>query len=45
MRGTWRLKCERGAIDVTIWLAPTIPAAVQVLRLVSVPEEHPSGDS
>lgn len=37
MRGTWRLTCERGAIDVTIWLAPTVPPAVQMLRLVSVP--------
>jgi CubicO group peptidase (beta-lactamase class C family) len=45
MRGTWRLKCERGAIDVTLWLAPTMPPAVQVLRLVSVPEMNPSGDS
>ncbi len=40
MRGTWRMICERGAIDVTIWLAPTVPASVQVLRLVSVPASH-----
>jgi len=45
MRGTWRLQCERGAIDVTIWLAPTIPPAVQVLRLVSVPDHDSAGDA
>jgi CubicO group peptidase (beta-lactamase class C family) len=45
MRGTWRLECERGAIDVTIWLAPTAPPAVQVLRLVSVPDEDSAGDA
>jgi len=45
MRGTWRLKCERGAIDVTIWLAPTVPPAVQVLRLASVAAEDTAGDT
>jgi CubicO group peptidase (beta-lactamase class C family) len=45
MRGTWRLNCERGAIDVTIWLAPTVPAAVQLLRLASVPDQQVPGDS
>jgi CubicO group peptidase (beta-lactamase class C family) len=45
MRGTWRLKCERGAIDATIWLAPTIPPGVQVLRLVSVADEDSAGDA
>ncbi|MGH7643056.1 MAG: serine hydrolase domain-containing protein [Candidatus Dormibacteria bacterium] len=41
MRGTWRLICERGAIDVTLWLAPTLPATVQVLRLKSLPNWAP----
>ncbi|MGA8427611.1 MAG: serine hydrolase domain-containing protein [Candidatus Dormiibacterota bacterium] len=45
MRGTWRLNCERGAIDLTIWLAPTSPPAVQVLRVVSVSAEETPGGS
>jgi CubicO group peptidase (beta-lactamase class C family) len=45
MRGTWRLKCQRGAIDVTIWLAPSVPAGVQVLRLVPVPDQDPAVDA
>ncbi|HEY6538577.1 MAG TPA: serine hydrolase domain-containing protein [Candidatus Dormibacteraeota bacterium] len=36
MRGTWRLRCANGAVEVTIWLAPTVPPSVQVLRLTSV---------
>jgi hypothetical protein len=34
LRGRWRMRCERGAIDVAITLAPTIPPGVQYLDVV-----------
>jgi CubicO group peptidase (beta-lactamase class C family) len=37
MRGSWRLKCENGALDATIWLAPMMPPRIQVLSLSPVP--------
>lgn len=33
LRGTWRLSCERGDLDVAITLAPTMPPAVQYLEV------------
>ncbi len=32
LRGKFRLTCERGAIDVTFTLAPTMPPSLQALR-------------
>ena len=33
LRGTWLLDCERGDLDVSITLAPTIPPTVQYLEV------------
>lgn len=41
LRGRWRMKCERGWLDVAITLAPTMPPRVQYLRVQSV---IPPGD-
>lgn len=41
LRGRWRMKCERGWLDVAITLAPTMPPRVQSLRVQSV---IPPGD-
>ncbi|MEJ7812956.1 MAG: serine hydrolase domain-containing protein [Gemmatimonadaceae bacterium] len=40
LRGQWLMPCERGALRVTITLAPTMPPAVQYLEVTPVP---PSG--
>jgi hypothetical protein len=32
LRGKFRLTCERGAVDVTFTLAPTMPVSLQALR-------------
>ncbi len=37
LRGSWRMHCERGTLEATVWLAPTPERGVQVLRLVAVP--------
>jgi hypothetical protein len=31
LRGTWRLMCERGTVDVTVALSPVVPPRVQTL--------------
>ena len=36
LRGTWRMTCERGWLNVGITLAPTEPPRVQFLRVQSV---------
>jgi hypothetical protein len=36
LRGTWRMPCERGWLNVTITLAPTMPPRVQLMRVDSV---------
>jgi hypothetical protein len=36
LRGTWRMPCERGWVDVAITLAPTMPPRVQYLRAQGV---------
>jgi hypothetical protein len=33
LRGRWAMKCDRGALEVAITLAPTIPPRVQYLQL------------
>lgn len=34
LRGTWTLACERGSLDVSITLAPTLPPTVQYLEVM-----------
>lgn len=36
LRGTWRMPCNRGWLDVAITLAPTMPPRVQLMRVESV---------
>jgi uncharacterized protein YicC (UPF0701 family) len=33
LRGTWTMKCERGDLDVSMTLAPTMPPTVQFLEV------------
>lgn len=41
LRGQWTMPCERGALRVSITLAPTMPPAVQYLEVTPVaPGEH-----
>ncbi len=35
LRGRWRMACERGFLEVSIWLAPTQPPKVQVWEITS----------
>lgn len=41
LRGRWRMRCERGGLEVAITLAPTIPAKVQYLNVRRVDPETP----
>lgn len=47
LRGTWRLACERGWMDVSITLAPTSPPSVQFwgIRSVLPPSEAMSASA
>ncbi len=36
LRGSWRMPCERGWLEVGITLAPTMPPRVQLMRVESV---------
>ena len=36
LRGNWRMPCERGWLDVSITLAPTMPPRVQLMEVGSV---------
>ena len=41
LRATWRVRCERGEMEVECWLAPPLPLRVQVLRFRAVePQER-----
>jgi CubicO group peptidase (beta-lactamase class C family) len=42
LRGTWRMPCERGWLDVVITLAPTMPPKVQLLNLRGVMPPGPA---
>jgi hypothetical protein len=33
LRGSWRLRCQRGGLDISITLAPTVPPRVQYLNV------------
>ena len=35
LRGSWRMKCDRGWLDVSITLAPTNPPRVQLINVQS----------
>jgi hypothetical protein len=39
LRGTWRMTCERGAVDLTVALSPMVPPRVQTLRFERVPDD------
>jgi len=44
LRGSWRITCERGALDVFITLAPTMPPQLQMVQLTyAPPSENASG--
>lgn len=41
LRGWWKMTCDRGWLDVTITLAPTMPARTQFLNVQSIlPPNH-----
>jgi hypothetical protein len=40
LRGGWRMRCRDGDLAVTITLAPTEPAAVQMLNVRAIGREH-----
>jgi hypothetical protein len=39
LRGTWTMKCERGPVQVSITLAPTMPPTVQYLTVRPAPAQ------
>jgi CubicO group peptidase (beta-lactamase class C family) len=41
LRGDWTMSCERGWLQVTITLAPTLPPKVQYLSVAQRSTEHP----
>jgi CubicO group peptidase (beta-lactamase class C family) len=41
LRGQWTMTCERGAVQVAITLAPTMPPLVQFLSVRRAPAEQP----
>ena len=43
LRGQWTLPCERGALQVSITLAPTMPPAVQYLSVRQAPPKPQPG--
>jgi hypothetical protein len=42
LRGSWTMQCERGAVRVSITLAPTVPPLVQHLAVAPVGSTPPS---
>ena len=45
LRGTWTVRCDKGALQVAITLAPTMPPSVQYLSVRAAPAAPPAGDS
>jgi CubicO group peptidase (beta-lactamase class C family) len=41
LRGSWTMSCERGKLEVSITLAPTMPPTVQYLSVRSAPATPP----
>lgn len=35
LRGKWSIECERGALDILLTLAPTMPPTIQMVNLVA----------
>ena len=42
LRGSWTMSCERGKLQVSITLAPTMPAKVQYLSVRPAPAQPPA---
>ena len=42
LRGSWTMACERGRLQVSITLAPTLPPTVQYLMVRAAPVEPPA---
>jgi CubicO group peptidase (beta-lactamase class C family) len=42
LRGQWTMSCERGKLEVTITLAPTMPPGVQYLSVQPAPPQPPA---
>lgn len=43
LRGVWKLRCARGAVQVGITLAPTEPARVQQFTVTGIPVDRQVG--
>ncbi len=42
LRGDWSMACERGRVQVSITLAPTLPPKLQYLSVTEAPAESPA---
>jgi len=45
LRGQWTMNCEKGKLQITITLAPTMPPRVQVLDVRMRPRDTPRTDA
>jgi CubicO group peptidase (beta-lactamase class C family) len=45
LRGSWTMNCEKGKLDVSITLAPTLPPTVQFLSVRPAPATPPRTDA
>jgi hypothetical protein len=45
LRGDWIMDCDRGTVNVSITLAPTLPPKVQFFSATVAPAEPPPGGS
>jgi CubicO group peptidase (beta-lactamase class C family) len=45
LRGTWTMSCDKGKLEVSITLAPTMPPKVQFLSVKPAPPKPPSTES
>ena len=43
LRGSWSMSCERGRLQVSITLAPTMPPKVQFMTVRPAPAQPPAG--
>ena len=44
LRGFWTMSCEKGKLQVSITLAPTMPPRVQLMEVREAPAAQPSGE-
>lgn len=42
LRGTFRMNCEHGSVDIVFTLAPTVPPLVQYLEFTAIPDLTPA---